>query len=247
MAQIQALKGDIVALGPQNLSQASLGLVLLGGPGSGKGTQAEQIVNQFELHHLSTGEIFREHIQAKTELGRLAKTYIDQGQLVPNDVTESMVRENLAQVDRQVGFVLDGFPRNIAQAEALTEILTGLHRYLNGVLYINVPDEEIVRRLSNRRVCQNCETPYHLQFKPPKQAGICDACQGALYRRDDDNPETIRIRLKTYHAQTAPLTDYYRQRNLLIEIDGQGDVTEVTTRVSNAIQRISAQIGLAFK
>ncbi|MEM7034942.1 MAG: adenylate kinase [Chloroflexota bacterium] len=240
VAQIQALKPDVTPLGPEQSAQASLGLVLLGGPGSGKGTQADQLVQQFDLHHLSTGEIFRGHIQAKTDLGQLAKTYIDQGQLVPNDVTESMVRENLAQLSLNMGFILDGFPRNIAQAEALTEILTALHRHLNGVLYINVRDEEIVQRLSNRRVCRNCETPFHLQFKPPQQDGICDVCQGELYSRDDDNPETIRIRLKTYHAQTAPLIDYYRARGLLFEIDGEGDVRAITDRVTQAVTSLSS-------
>ena len=155
---------------------------------------------------------------------------MDRGELVPDDVTEAMVEERLSQPDTADGFILDGFPRTRPQAEALTEIATAMHRQIAGVLYINVSDSEIVSRLSGRLICRDCQTPYHLEFKPPDKEGICDVCQGELYRRDDDNPETIGARLKTYHNHTAPLINYYREAGLLIEIDGEGDVAQVTER-----------------
>jgi adenylate kinase len=208
----------------------SVDLVLLGGPGSGKGTQAEQLCAALQLPHLATGDLFRENLKRQTDLGRLAKTYMDRGELVPDDVTDAMVRERLAQPDTREGFVLDGFPRTLPQAHALDEMMAGLNRRLEGVLYIKVSDGEIVNRLSGRWICRQCQTPYHRQFKPPKRDGACDACGGELYQRDDDNPETVKSRLKTFHAQTAPLVEHYRQAGLLHEIDGEGNVSEVTSR-----------------
>ena len=161
-------------------------------------------------------------MRKKTELGKLAKAYIDRGELVPDDVTEAMLKERLSRADTSNGFIMDGFPRTLPQAEALTEIMTGMGRGLDAVLHIKVSDEEIIERLSGRLVCRNCQTPYHMTFNPPQVVGVCDICQGELYQRADDNPETIRARLKTYHAQTVPLIDYYKIAGLLIEIDGTG-------------------------
>jgi adenylate kinase len=213
-------------------------IVLLGAPGSGKGTQAEQICQQFNLIHIATGDLFRENLKNQTELGKLAKTYMDKGELVPDDVTAAMLRERLAQPDTERGIVLDGFPRTLPQAEALTEIMDSAKRRIGGVLYIKVSDEELVNRLSGRWICRNCQTPFHTKFKPPAQEGVCDVCGGELYQRDDDKPETVRARLKTFHRQTAPLIDYYTEAGLLTEVDGEGEVSEVTERVVAAIQSL---------
>lgn len=235
--QIQALKGDVTAL-PVEESSPSLDIVLLGGPGSGKGTQADQLKQALSLQHVATGDLFRENIKNETDLGKLAKTYMNRGELVPDDVTEAMVKDRLSRPDVKDGFILDGFPRTISQAEALNVILTDLQRRLDGVFHINVSDDEIVRRLSGRLICRSCQTPYHIEFNPPAEEGVCDACGGELYQRDDDNPDTIRARLKTYHAQTAPLIDYYREANLLIDIGGEGELSQVTERVLEAAQQL---------
>ena len=213
-------------------------IVLLGAPGSGKGTQAEQICQQFNLIHIATGDLFRENLKNQTELGKLAKTYMDKGELVPDDVTAAMLRERLAQPDTERGIILDGFPRTLPQAEALTEIMDNAGRRIGGVLYIKVFDEELVNRLSGRWICRNCQTPFHTKFKPPTKEGICDVCGGELYQRDDDKPETVRARLKTFHRQTAPLIDYYAEAGLLTEVDGEGEVSEVTERVVAAVQSL---------
>lgn len=227
---------------PRTTSARSLDIVLLGGPGSGKGTQAEQLRNQFQLPHIATGDLFRENLKNATTLGRLAKSYMDRGELVPDDVAEAMVEERLARPDARAGFVLDGFPRTVPQAEALDDMLTHLERRLAGVLYINVSDDAITERLSGRLVCRNCQTPYHLQFNPPKNTGVCNACGGELYRRDDDNPATVRARLRTFHGQTEPLIDYYSQAALLHEIEGEGDVADVTRRSIEAARRLARGI-----
>ena len=236
--QISALKGAVTALAPAEAPHRSLDIILLGGPGSGKGTQAEQLTKNFDLLHISTGNLFRENIENETDLGKLAKNYISRGELVPDDVTEAMVRERLARPDVQEGFVLDGFPRTIPQAEALSEIMTEMERGVDGVLHIKVSDDEIVKRLSGRRVCRNCQASYHIQYKPPQQEGICDLCGGELYQRDDDNPNTIRARLKTYKAQTAPLIGYYREVGLLVEIDGEQTPDQVTAEVRDALHNL---------
>lgn len=236
--QIQALKGNVAALSFEE-STHSLDIVLLGGPGSGKGTQAEQLKQKLNLKHVATGDLFRENIKNETDLGKLAKTYMNRGELVPDDVTEAMVKDRLARPDFKDGFILDGFPRTISQAEALNVILTDLQRRLDGVFHIKVSDDEIVRRLSGRLICRDCQTPYHKEFNPPTKEDVCDACGGELYQRDDDNPDTIRARLKTYHAQTAPLIGYYQETGLLIEIDGEGDMSEVKRRVLAGAQALS--------
>lgn len=238
--QIQALKSEVAALTPEQVPP-QFNIVLLGGPGSGKGTQAEQLRTDLNLPHIATGDLFRENLKNQTDLGKLAKSYMDRGELVPDDVTESMVRERLSRPDTTRGFIMDGFPRTVGQAEALTEMVTDLNRRIDAVLHIKVSDEEIVNRLSGRLICRNCQTPYHKMFKPPKHEGRCDLCGGELYQRDDDNPETIRARLKTYHGQTAPLIDYYQNIGLLIEIEGEGNVTDVTARTMAVIDRLKAR------
>ncbi|MCG3210553.1 MAG: adenylate kinase [Anaerolineae bacterium] len=238
--KIQALKSEVPALAPNQVQQR-LNIVLLGGPGSGKGTQAEKLRTDLNLPHIATGDLFRENLKNQTDLGKLAKSYMDRGELVPDDVTESMVRERLSRPDTTRGFIMDGFPRTVGQAEALTEMMTDMQRRIDVVLHIKVSDEEIVNRLSGRLICRNCQTPYHKMFKPPKVDGVCDLCGGELYQRDDDNPETIRARLKTYHAQTAPLIDYYRKAGLLVEIAGEGDVSEVTERTMAVIDQLKTK------
>ncbi|MCC7374216.1 MAG: adenylate kinase [Verrucomicrobiales bacterium] len=211
---------------PPVLSQPepALNLVLLGGPGSGKGTQAEHLCKGFKIPHISTGDLFRDNIKRQTDLGRLAKSYMDRGELVPDDVTERMVASRLAQPDASHGFVLDGFPRTVSQAEALDEILHGINRKTTGVIHLQVSDEEIVRRLSGRRICRQCQAPFHLLFKKPRREGLCNHCGGPLYQRDDDKEETILVRLKNYHRQTMPLISYYRDAGVLTEVRGEGDM-----------------------
>jgi adenylate kinase len=202
-------------------------LVLLGPPGAGKGTQAERLEEELKLPHVASGDLFRENLRNETELGLLAKTYMDKGDLVPDDVTIAMVRERLQRPDCDRGAILDGFPRTQPQAESLDRMLADMGRQLDGVLYIAVPDEELVRRLSGRWICRQCQAPYHTLFSPPASEGVCDACGGVLYQRDDDKPETVRARLKVYHQQTSPLIDYYRRTGLLVEVDGAGDIETV--------------------
>ncbi|MEW6306921.1 MAG: adenylate kinase [Verrucomicrobiota bacterium] len=220
--------------------RVGLDLVLLGGPGSGKGTQADYLSRELKLPHVATGDLFRENLKNATDLGKLAKSYMNRGELVPDEITETMVKERLALPDAQGGFILDGFPRTLPQAAALDEILTGLHRRLAGVIYINVSDDEIVARLSGRLICRQCQNPYHVRFKPPAKPGKCDACGGELYQRDDDNPNTVRARLRTFHAQTEPLIDFYRRAGLLVEIPGEGDVNGVAARALETAKKMAA-------
>ncbi|HRA55223.1 MAG TPA: adenylate kinase [Thermoflexales bacterium] len=231
-----------VAASQHTSAAKSLDIMLLGGPGSGKGTQAEQLRSLFQLPHIATGDLFRDNLKNDTELGRLAKSYMNRGDLVPDDVAEAMVEERLGRQDTRNGFVLDGFPRTVPQAEALDEMLNRLERRLAGVLYINVSDEAIIERLSGRLVCRACQAPYHAAFNPPKIANVCDLCGGVLYRRDDDNPDTVRARLRTFHGQTEPLIDYYSQAALLHEIEGEGEVTVVTKKSIEAVRRLARGI-----
>lgn len=216
--------------------ELALNLVLLGGPGSGKGTQAAHICQAFRLPHISTGDLFRDNIKKQTDLGRLARSYMDRGDLVPDDVTERMVSTRLAQPDAGRGFVLDGFPRTVSQAEALDEILHELNRKVTGVIHLHVSDEEILRRLSGRRICRQCQAPYHMLFKKPRREGICNECGGPLYQRDDDKEETILVRLRNYHRQTEPLIAYYRDSGVLTDVHGEGELPAIRAAMLAAVK-----------
>lgn len=212
-------------------------LVLVGPPGAGKGTQAQYIAQARSIPAISTGDIFRANVSQGTELGRLAKTYMDAGDLVPDEVTIEMVRNRLAEDDAAKGFLLDGFPRNVPQAETLEVMLAGMDTALDVVLELVVDDDEVVRRLSGRRTCRRCGHIWHVDFDPPTVEGVCDLCGGALFQRDDDKPATIRHRLEVYAAQTAPLVAFYAARGILLGIDATGPVDDVTDRALEALRR----------
>jgi adenylate kinase len=205
-------------------------LVLVGPPGAGKGTQAEFIAENFNIPKISTGDIFRANVSGGSDLGKLAKKYMDAGDLVPDEVTIAMVRDRLGQDDTKGGFLLDGFPRTIAQAYELDAILGDLGTMLDVVLDLEVDNEEVVRRLSGRRLCKRCGHVWHVEFDPPKVADICDKCGGELYHRDDDYPDTVRHRLDVYALQTRPLIEFYDGRKQLVGMDALGAVEDVTER-----------------
>jgi adenylate kinase len=217
---------------------ATLDLVLIGAPGSGKGTQADRLAAEFGLRHIASGDLFRENLKHATCLGEMARTYMNRGELVPDDITEAMVEERLARPDAAKGFILDGFPRTLPQADALAEMLRHLHRSLTTVMYIRVPDDAIIERLSGRFICSSCQTPYNLKHHPPKTAGVCDKCSGKLYQREDDKPETVSARLKTFHKQTEPLIEHYKREGLLITIDGRGDINSIAHRASAVVHSL---------
>ncbi|ONI44344.1 adenylate kinase [Epulopiscium sp. SCG-B10WGA-EpuloA2] len=210
-------------------------LILLGAPGAGKGTQAEMLNSLLNIPIISTGNIFRAHIAEGTELGIKAKRYIDEGKLVPDELTIDIVKDRLNQDDCKNGMILDGFPRTIKQAQSLDTLLVELNMPLDKVINVDVADEEIIERMAGRTVCSNCGTPYHKKFKIEKVAGICDNCQSKLIQREDDKEETVKKRLKIYHDQTSPLIDYYKKQNKLVNIDGIGSVEEISLRVKNAL------------
>jgi adenylate kinase len=201
--------------------------MLLGPPASGKGTQAAQLHEAVSLPHVASGDLFRENLKKKTELGVKAKAYIDRGELVPDDITIAMVMDRLSQPDCANGALLDGFPRTIAQAEALDKALAAQGHRISVVPYIAVPDAILVERVSGRRICRMCGESYHIQFNPPQQEGVCDKDGGELYQREDDRPDTIRQRLLVYWEHTSPLIDYYRQRGVLAEINGDQPIETV--------------------
>ncbi|MDY6916785.1 MAG: adenylate kinase [Chloroflexota bacterium] len=201
--------------------------VFLGAPGSGKGTQAGVISQRLGVAHIATGDLFREAVKRGDELGQQAKSYMDKGLLVPDEVTIRMLLERIAKPDAEKGYILDGFPRTLEQAKALDKALAERGENLDKVLYINVSTEELVRRLSGRWICRNCQTPYHEVNSPPKVAGKCDRCGGELYQRPDDVPETVRKRLEVYLADTSPLIDYYKVSGKLAEINGEGDIEAI--------------------
>jgi len=215
-------------------------LVLVGPPGAGKGTQAEFIAERFEIPKISTGDIFRANVTGGTDLGVLAKKYMDAGDLVPDEVTNAMVRDRLGEPDAAAGFLLDGFPRNVAQAYELDGILNDLGTALSVVLELVVDHEEVVRRLSGRRTCSKCGHIWQLQYDPPSTPGICDRCGGELFLRDDDRPETVRHRLEVYAEQTAPLIEFYATRAQLVGIDAMGRVEQVTARAIAALTPYTA-------
>ncbi|RKX58996.1 MAG: adenylate kinase [Thermodesulfobacteriota bacterium] len=214
-----------------------MNIIFLGPPGAGKGTQAKVLVEKYVIPQISTGDMLREHVAKGTELGLKAKEYMEKGQLVPDEIILGMVKERLSQDDAQKGFILDGFPRTVAQAEALDKILDEMGRKIEYVLALIVPDEELVTRLTGRRTCKNCGMMYHIKFKPPKVEGKCDACGGELYQRPDDNEETVRNRLKVYHEQTAPLIEYYRKKGVLFEVDGNKSIEEITQQLINILEK----------
>jgi adenylate kinase len=211
-------------------------LVLVGPPGAGKGTQAEFIAKFFGIPKISTGDIFRANVSGGTELGRQAKKFMDAGDLVPDDVTNAMVHDRLAQPDATDGFLLDGFPRNLPQAHDLEEMLGQLDTPLTVVLDLDVDYDEVVRRLSGRRTCKKCGHVWHLEYDPPKTPGVCGICGGELFQRDDDHPATVRHRLEVYAAQTAPLIDFYRDEGKLVAINAVGAVEDVTERAIDALK-----------
>ena len=212
-------------------------VILLGPPGAGKGTQAEKLVENLGIPHISTGDMFRKAITEGTDLGKEAKSYMDQGKLVPDEVTIGIVRERLSEPDCQKGFLLDGFPRTVAQADALNEILAQLNTKLDAVLNIVVIRDALIERLTGRRVCKACGSTYHVLFKPSKDGHICEKCQGQLYQRHDDSIETVGKRLDVYEEQTSPLIAYYREKGLLVDIDGSQSMEQVQEDISRALGR----------
>ncbi len=202
-------------------------LILLGPPGAGKGTQAALVSQGAGVAHVATGDLFRENIRNQTELGMQAKAYVDKGALVPDELTIRMLLDRLDRPDTQKGVLLDGFPRTVEQARALDEALKQRGQAVDKVLYINVGEEEVVRRLAGRWTCRNCGAVYHQVFSPPKQTGKCDQCGGELYQRDDDKPETVRNRLTVFNQQTAPLIDYYKGQGKLLEVNGEQEADAV--------------------
>jgi adenylate kinase len=211
-------------------------VVLVGPPGAGKGTQAHFIASSFSIPRISTGDIFRYNVTNQTELGAKAKEYMDRGDLVPDEVTVAMVRDRLAEDDAQAGFLLDGFPRNVPQAETLKKILAELDVKLTVVLELVVDGNEVVRRLSGRRTCRQCQHIWHILYDPPTVEGVCDACGGELFQRDDDKEEVIRHRLEVYSTQTEPLIAFYADEGILVGIDATGPVEEVTSRALAALE-----------
>lgn len=210
--------------------------ILMGPPGAGKGTQAADLIERYQIPHISTGDMFRAAIKAGTALGLKAKEYMDAGSLVPDEVTIGIVAERLAEPDCSKGFLLDGFPRTVAQADALDKILTDLQMTLDGVLNIEVDEEKLLERLTGRRICRKCGATYHMVFNPPAVDSICDKCGGELYQRSDDTLETAKNRLQVYNDQTQPLIDYYRVKGLLREINGDQEIAQVLQDIVEALE-----------
>ncbi len=210
-------------------------IIMLGAPGAGKGTQAQMIADKYNIPHISTGDIFRANIKNGTELGKKAKEYMDKGQLVPDELTVELLLDRVAKDDCKEGYVLDGFPRTIPQADVLDKELTKLGDKVDFAVNVDVPDENIVRRMSGRRACLKCGATYHIEHIPPKTEGICDKCGSELVQRDDDKPETVQNRLTVYHEQTQPLIDYYDKKNILKTVDGTKDMQEVFSDIVNIL------------
>ena len=207
----------------------------MGPPGAGKGTQAARLAARLRIPHMASGDLFRDHQKRDTELGRLARSYMERGVLVPDEVTINMVKEWLGAPEQADGYLLDGFPRNHPQALALNEVIAG-NGGLDKVLYINVDQEELVSRLGGRLVCRNCQATYHVKFSPPKEQGRCDACGGELYQRPDDSDEAVLTRLQVYAEATEPLVDYYQKAGKLVEINGAGPIEDVESRLWQAVE-----------
>ncbi len=212
-----------------------LRLVLIGPPGAGKGTQAAKIAERYSISHIATGDIFRANVKGGTELGRKAKEYMDAGELVPDEVVVDMVRDRLQEDDAADGFLLDGFPRTVPQAQALEAILDELGRPLHVVLRFSIDDDEVVKRIAGRRVCVDCGATYHVEIDAPEDPGTCDECGGQVIQREDDQEEVVRNRLDVYHRETEPLEFFYWQRGLLQDVEAEGSLDEVTSRAFEAI------------
>ena len=207
-------------------------IIMLGAPGAGKGTQAQKIAAKYGIPHISTGDIFRANIKNGTELGLKAKSYMDAGGLVPDEITIGMLLDRIHQADCENGYVLDGFPRTIPQAESLTEALKKNGESIDFAVNVDVPDENIISRMSGRRACLNCGATYHIVYNAPKKEGVCDACGQELVLREDDKPKTVKKRLDVYHDQTQPLIDYYKKEGVLAEVDGTKDMEEVFQNIA---------------
>ncbi|MFI2204142.1 adenylate kinase [Streptomyces sp. NPDC020192] len=217
-------------------------IVLVGPPGAGKGTQAVRLAEKLSIPHISTGDLFRANISQGTELGKLAQSYMDKGELVPDSVTIAMAKDRMEQPDAEKGFLLDGFPRNVQQAEALDELLQTESITLDAVLDLEVPEDEVVKRIAGRRICRNDSSHvFHVTYSPPKKEGVCDVCGGELYQREDDREETVRTRLEVYHTQTEPIIDYYKAQGLVVTISSLGPVAEITQRALGALKREKAE------
>lgn len=210
-------------------------IVLLGAPGAGKGTQAVRIAEKLEAEYISTGDMFRQAVQSRSELGLKARMYMDKGLLVPDDVTVRMLMERLERA--RCAVILDGFPRTLSQAEALDKALAGEGKTVERAVYIKVSENELMKRLAGRRLCRQCQTPYQISTAPPRKAGVCDRCGGELYQREDDMPRTVKKRLEVYFAETMPLVYYYQQRGKLAEVDGEGEIEAVGRRILSALGR----------
>jgi adenylate kinase len=212
-------------------------LVLLGAPGAGKGTQAKKLIERYSIPQISTGDILRKAVQDGTPLGKEAKSYMDRGELVPDNVVIGIIKERLTQEDCKKGYILDGFPRNVAQAKALDEMLLSLNSPLDYAISIDVPFDELMKRLTGRRTCKSCGQMYNIYFTPPKKNGVCDKCGGELYQRDDDKEETIRKRLEVYEAQTAPVIGYYREKGILKSVPGTGEIDDIFNKIISILEK----------
>jgi len=211
-------------------------LVLLGAPGAGKGTQAKKLIEKYGIPQISTGDILRQNVADGTPLGKEAKSYMERGELVPDRIILGLVEDRLKRDDCKKGYILDGFPRNIAQAEALDKMLSDLNMPLDAALSVDVPFDDLMKRLTGRRTCKNCQQMYNIYFSPPQREGVCDKCGGDLFQRDDDKEETIRNRLEVYQKSTAPLIDYYRGKGILKSVDGTGSIDEIFNRICEILE-----------
>jgi adenylate kinase len=218
-----------------------MNLILLGGPGAGKGTQAKKLIEKFQIPQISTGDILRAAVKEGTEMGKKAKECMDAGKLVPDEVVIGIIKDRLAQPDCKKGFILDGFPRTVPQAEALDKVLTGLGTKIDHVVSIDVDEEALVGRLTGRRTCKSgaCGQMFHLEYSPPKKAGVCDKCGGELYQRDDDNETTVRSRLSTYNQATKPLIDYYTKKGLVRPIAGIGGIDDIFKKICGILGQVA--------
>lgn len=210
-------------------------IIMLGAPGAGKGTQAARIAETYHIPHISTGDIFRANIKGGTELGKKAKSYMDAGKLVPDELVCDLVADRIAQDDCKDGCILDGFPRTIPQAESLDKAVARMNTKVDFAVNVDVPDEVIVERMSGRRACLKCGATYHVAYKPPKKEGICDVCGSELVLREDDKPETVKTRLNVYHEQTQPLIDYYEKKGVLLTVDGTNPMDEVFSQIKKGL------------